>query len=128
MPDSETIAKTCAKYAYEMQADDIAVLDLRGISPIADFFVICTGSSMPHLKAISREVREKTLAEIEEKPRTSDGDARSMWLVIDYVDVVVHIFHEDKRNLYALEDLWGDAPQISLEFLPNHEDSEAVEV
>ena len=118
MPDALTIAKTCAKYADEIQAEDIVILDLRGISTIADYFVICTGTSMPHLKAISREIRDKTLEEIEEKPRSSDGDVRSMWLVIDYVDVVVHVFHEEKRTLYALEDLWGDAPRVELDFLP----------
>ncbi|MEM6915326.1 MAG: ribosome silencing factor [Verrucomicrobiota bacterium] len=116
MPDSLTIAKTCASHAEEMQAEDIIVLDLRGISSLADFFVICTATSLPHLKAVNREIRGKTEDSIGEKPRSSEGDADSMWLVIDYVDVVVHVFHEEKRNLYALEDLWSDAPRIELEF------------
>ncbi len=95
------------------------ILDLRGISTIADYFVICTGTSIPHLKAISREIRDKTAEEIGEKPRSSDGEARSMWMVIDYVDVVVHILHEEARDLYGLEDLWGDAPRVSTDFLPD---------
>lgn len=117
--DGLTIVKTCAKYADEIQAEDIVVLDLRGISTIADYFVICSGTSIPHLKAVSREIREKTAEDIGEKPRSSDGEARSMWMVIDYVDVVVHILHEETRSLYALEDLWGDAPRVDLDFLPD---------
>lgn len=117
MPDSLTIAKTCAKYADDMQAEDIVILDLRGISSIADFFVICTATSVPHLKAVSRDVRAKTQEEIGEKPRSADGDAASLWMVTDYVDVIVHVFHKDKRDLYALEDLWSDAPHLALDFL-----------
>ena len=114
VPDALTIVKTCAKYADEIQAEDIVILDLRGISSIADYFLICNGTSLPHLKAISREIRAKTEEEIGEKPRSADGDAPSQWLVIDYIDVVVHIFHEEKRNLYALEDLWSDAPRVEI--------------
>lgn len=94
------------------------VLDLRGISTLADYFVICTATSLPHLKAVNREIRLRNEEVLEEKPNSSDGDAGSMWLVIDYIDVVVHIFHQEKRDLYALEDLWGDAPRLSLDFLP----------
>lgn len=123
MPDSLTIAKTCAKYANEIQAEDIVILDLRGISTLADFFVVCTATSVPHLKAVSRDVRTKTEEEIGETPRSSEGEASSLWLVIDYVDVVVHIFHQDKRDVYSLEDLWADAPRIDLDFLPEHSTS-----
>lgn len=119
MPDAETIAKTCAKYADEIQAENIVVLNLKGISTIADYFVICNGTSMPHLKAIRRDVRDKTEEEIGEAPRSVEGDAESQWMVIDYVDVIVHIFHEDKREVYSLEDLWSDASRLELDFLPN---------
>lgn len=117
MPDSLTIAKTCAKQADHIQAEDIVVLDLRGISNLADFFVICTATSIPHLKAVSRDIRAKTEEEIGEKPRSTDGDASSLWIVIDYVDVVVHVFHSELRDVYCLEDLWSDAPRIPLDFL-----------
>lgn len=115
LPDALTIAKTCASHADEMQAEDVVILDLQGISTLADYFVICTATSLPHLKAVNREIRGKTEETIGESPRSSEGDADSMWLVIDYVDVVVHIFHEEKRSLYALEDLWSDAPRVELE-------------
>ncbi|MDF1859023.1 MAG: ribosome silencing factor [Verrucomicrobiales bacterium] len=115
MPDALTIAKTCAKYADEIQAEDIEILDLRGLSSLADFFVICTATSLPHLKAVSRDIRHNTEKAIGESPRSSDGEASSMWLVIDYVDVVVHVFHEEKRDLYALEELWSDAPRVEFD-------------
>ena len=121
MPNALTIAETCAKYANEIQAEDIVVLDLRGISSIADFFIICTGTSTPHLKAISRDVRELTGEAIGEQPRSTEGDAESQWLVIDYVDVIVHIFHSDKREVYSLEDLWSDAKRVEFDFLETAE-------
>jgi len=115
--NAQTIAETCAKYADEIGAEDIVVLDLRGISTIADFFVICSGTSAPHLKAIVRDVRHKTTEEIGEIPRSSEGAAESQWMVIDYVNVIVHAFHRNKRNVYCLEDLWSDAPRLELSFL-----------
>ena len=125
MADAQTIAKTCAKYADEIQAENIVTLDLRGISTIADFFVICTGTSIPHLKAILRDVRANTAAEIGEDPRSSEGGAESQWLVIDYVDVIVHIFHTDKRDVYSLENLWSDAPRVEYDFLEQTESAKA---
>jgi ribosome-associated protein len=123
--DAITIAKTCAKYADEIQAENIVVLDLRGISSIADYFVICTATSVPHLKAVNREIRRGTEESISEKPRSGEGDASSLWLIIDYVDVIVHIFHEEKRDLYSLEDLWSDAPRVALDFIVDATASEA---
>lgn len=123
--DAETIAETCARYADEIQAEDIVVLDLRGISTIADFFLICTGTSMPHLRAIRRNITEKVEEEIGEKPRSVDGRADSLWLVLDYVDVVVHIFHKDQRQVYSLEDLWSDAPRMEYDFLTPPETASA---
>ncbi|NNE91520.1 MAG: ribosome silencing factor [Verrucomicrobiales bacterium] len=125
MADTETIIETCAKYAEEIQAEDIVVLDLRGISTIADYFLICTGTSMPHLKAIRRDISEKVEEEIGERPRSVDGKADSLWMVLDYVDVVVHIFHKDTRSVYALEDLWSDAPRVDYDFLTRGETAEA---
>ncbi len=118
MPDSLTIAKTCALHAEGIHAEDIVVLDLRGISNLSDFFVICTATSVPHLKATARDIRHKTEESIGEVPRSTEGDASSLWIVLDYVDVVVHIFHEELRHVYQLEDLWSDAPRIPLDFLP----------
>ncbi len=109
------LAKTAAKYADDKQAEEITVLDLRGISTITDFFVICSGSSKPHLKAIQREIRERLKEEKETTTYSSDGKPESEWVVLDYGDVIVHIFHQTKRDHFALEDLWGDAPRIVLD-------------
>lgn len=125
MPDSITIAKTCAEQANEIQAEDIVVLDLQGISSLANYFVICTATSLPHMKAVAREIREKTEEAIDEKPRSSEGEAASQWMIIDYVDVVVHIFHSEKRDLYSLEDLWSDAPRVELDFLTEPSETES---
>ena len=67
---------------------------------------------MPHLKAIRKEVREQLKVEHEVVQQYSDGKAESLWMVLDYGDVIVHIFHREKRDLYALEDLWSDAPRV----------------
>ena len=117
MPDSLTIATTCAKCADDIKAEDVVVLDLRGISSIADYFVICTATSVPHLKAVNRDIRAKTEDALGEKPRSGEGDPASLWMVIDYVDVIVHIFHSQTRDVYSLEDLWSDAPRVPLDFL-----------
>ncbi len=126
MSDAITIAKTCAKFADEIQAENIMVLDLRGISSIADYFVICTATSVPHLKAVNREIRRGTEEELGEKARSGEGEASSLWIIIDYVDVVVHIFSEEKREQYALENLWSDAPRVKLDFIEEAETSEAA--
>jgi len=112
MTESIDLAKACAQAAYNIQAEDIRVLDLRGISNLTDFLVICSGTSMPHLKAVMRDV-EKEIAEVrEESPHYSEGKADSRWVVLDYIDVMVHIMHEEMRNVYNLEDLWGDGADL----------------
>lgn len=118
-------AKACARFADDLKAEDILIMDLRGLSTIADYFVLCTGSSTPHLKALRRDISEKAAEELGEKPRSVDGDAESQWLVIDFTDVIVHVFHRDKRELYALENLWKDAPRVPLDFLPSPGDAAA---
>jgi len=107
-------ALVCARAAAEMQAEDVEVLDLRGLSSIADFFVICSATSTPHLKAVRREVEEAMRLERGSRPRAADGGAESQWLVVDFGDVIAHIFHRDKRGFYGLESLWADAPRVSL--------------
>ncbi len=110
--EGEELALAVAGYADEMQAENVTVLDLRGISSIADYFVICTGTSTPHLKAIRREVGDKLHAEHDLRPRVTDGSPESQWLILDYVDVLVHIFHTESRDHYSLEELWSDAVTV----------------
>jgi ribosome-associated protein len=110
-PASETIAIAAAHAASDKKAEDIRILDLRDISSFADFFVICTGTSEPHLKAIGSEIREK-LRENLGLTAHADGFPASQWVVLDYGGVIVHVFQRDKRDFYDLESLWRDAPRV----------------
>jgi ribosome-associated protein len=91
------------------------VLDLREISTFTDFFVICSASSEPQLKAIAGEIETRLRQEHGIRAVAMDGFPASQWIVLDYLQVVVHIFHRDKRAFYSLEDLWGDAPRLEWE-------------
>lgn len=99
------------------------MLDLRGISTFTDYFVICSGTSEPHLKAIASEIQQKLKENFETRPAAVDGFPVSQWVIIDYINVLVHIFHSEKRSYYGLEDLWGDAPRLEL---PSETDALAV--
>jgi ribosome-associated protein len=111
---SETLATICANAALEKKAEDIIALDLRGISTFTDFFVICSGTSEPHLKAIASEIESHLRLEHQRRPVAIDGSPMSQWMIADYGDVVVHIFHQAKREFYSLEDLWSDAPRLEI--------------
>ena len=91
------------------------MLDLRGISSFTDFFVLCSGTSEPHLKAISGSITESLREKHGVSVHGTSGIPASQWVVIDYVDVLVHVLHQDKRDFYALDDLWGDAPVLNWE-------------
>ena len=91
------------------------VLDLRGISTFTDFFVICSATSEPHLKAIAGEIETRLREDHGIRAVAIDGFPASQWIVLDYLQVVVHVFHQDKRAFYSLEDLWGDATRIEWE-------------
>lgn len=80
--------------------------------------MIASGNSEPHLKAIAQGVEEALRKELDLRPSRVDGFPMSQWVVMDYGDVLVHLFHEKKRSIYALEDLWGDAPRVPMESLP----------
>lgn len=113
--DIETLARLCAQAAADKKAERIKILDLRGISTFTDLFVVCSGTSDPQLKAISNGIQQTLREEAGVKPHAVDGFPSSHWIVLDYLDVVVHIFHESKRDFYGLEDLWSDAPEIEFE-------------
>lgn len=110
----ENLAILCAEYAANKKAEEIVVIDLRGISSFTDFFVICSGTSEPHLKAIAGEIEDRLRKDHSVRPNGLDGYPMSQWVVVDYGDVLVHIFHHEKRAFYSLEDLWSDAPRLPL--------------
>jgi ribosome-associated protein len=111
---AEQLARLCASIAADKKAENIIAIDLRAISTFTDFFVIASGTSEPHLKAIASEIHDRLKDEHGITPMATDGFPMSQWIVADYTDVVVHIFHQDKRAFYSLEDLWGDAPRLDL--------------
>ena len=94
----------------EKKADDIVVLDLRHVpNSIADFFVICSGTSDTQVSAISESIEEFVLNSDQQDPWHKEGQGNNEWVLLDYVDVVAHVFKNERRSFYALEDLWGDA-------------------
>ena len=110
--DAKKLANLCRKLADNRKAEDIVVLDVRKISSIADYLVIASGTSEPHLRAIAEEIQTKLLEEQGIKPRAVDGSLSGGWLVIDFFDVIVHVMRADARSRYDLEGLWSDAPKV----------------
>jgi ribosome-associated protein len=110
--DSRKFALLCRDLADNRKAENIVILDVRKISSITDYFVICTGTSEPHLRAIVDEIQENLEEKHQLSPRGTDGSINTSWVVLDYFDVIVHVMRSDVRDLYNLEDLWGDAPQV----------------
>lgn len=112
--EGEELALACAKAAGEIQAENIRLFDLRGLSTLTDFMIVCSGTSMPHLRAILREVRSHVEEWTGAKPANAEGKVDSRWVVLDYIDVMVHVMHEELREFYDLETLWGDAKEIEV--------------
>lgn len=108
------LAQRCVQYAQDKKALDPVILDLRKISTIADYLVICAAQSEPQIKAIANGVEKSLKDDFGIHPHAVDGFPTSQWIVIDYGDVMLHIFHEQKRPVYALEDLWSDAPLVPI--------------
>ncbi len=103
------LARTAGRLALEKKGFDVKILKLKALSSVCDYFVIVSGAADAQVKAIAREILDG-LAVIGEKPNFREGLNEGNWILLDYVDVVVHIFYEPTRQFYALEKLWGDAP------------------
>jgi ribosome-associated protein len=111
---AESVVRIAARAALEKNALDVVVLDLQGLSGIADFFLICSARSTTQANTVADAVRA-TLKAHGVRPRHTEGSAESGWLLLDYGDVVVHMFLEDTRSFYGLDRLWGDARLLSVE-------------
>ncbi len=111
---AETTARLAARAALDKNAEDLVILDLQGLSSVADFFVVTSARSTTQAVTIVEAVR-LALKAAGTRPRHQEGSAESGWLLLDYVDVVVHVFLGATRDFYALERLWGDAPLLSVE-------------
>jgi len=112
--DSRQLARRCRDLAENKKAENLVVLDVRKLTSITDYFVITSGSSEPHLRAIVDETMEKLRTEDDLRPRATDGSYRTGWMVLDYTDVIVHIMRGEVRQKYDLEALWSDAPRLKL--------------
>lgn len=108
-----TAVKAVVAAAGDKQADNIVVLDMREVFPITDYFIIMSGSNTRKLKAIARNIEDE-LALTGLKPYIREGTADTAWILLDYIDFVIHIFRTEERDFYQIERLWKDAPVIAL--------------
>lgn len=111
MTESVDFACLAARAASGKQGEEVLVLDVRELITITDYFVIASGASDRQVKTIADEV-VKTLRGEGTKPVRIEGEAASRWILLDFVDFVVHVFHQDERDHYRLERLWVDAPRV----------------
>jgi ribosome-associated protein len=113
---SQDLSNIVAKGMLEKKGFDITILDLRKVkNAIADFFVICSGNVDVHVDAIADSVEEEVYKTTQIDPWQKEGKTNREWILIDYVDVVVHVFKKESREYYGLDELWGDAEVIRLE-------------
>ncbi len=107
-----TLALHIAKIADDFKAEEIRVLDLRGLTSFTDFYVICSGRSDRQVQAIADEIVTR-LKKQDIRPVGMEGHQAGQWILIDYNEVVVHIFHPEARQFYQIEKFWGDAPEVA---------------
>ena len=100
------LLKQILDLAFEKKAVELVAMDVRGLSSVTDFFIICSGDSEPQVKAINVNIRSGTT----QKPHPREGYENLNWVLLDYFDIVVHVFGKDDRDYYNIEKLWADAP------------------
>jgi ribosome-associated protein len=110
-----------ARTAEDNRGADIVVLDMRSITPVFDYFVIATGNSRRQLHAISEEIERVLQDELRDKRMGIEGYDESRWILLDYGNVVIHLFEQETREFYALEDFWGQAERVPLPWHANDE-------
>jgi ribosome-associated protein len=110
---AERKVRRAARAALDRKALDLTVLDVQHVSSVTDYFLVCSGRSATHVKTIAEAIREDLKSD-GVRPLHAEGQAESGWVLLDYGDVLVHVFLEDTRAYYALERLWGDAPALSV--------------
>lgn len=110
--ESRKLAQICHRHADNKKGEDTVVLDVRRLSSVADYFVIVSASSDPHLRAIVEEISVRLKQDEDVRPLSVDGTSAAGWVVLDYFDVIVHVMRTDLRERYDLEGLWNDAPRV----------------
>ena len=114
--DSKQLSEVVAQGMLEKKGVDVIILDLRKVkSAVTDFFVICSGNSDTQVDAITDSVEQEVHKRAGQDPWHKEGKENREWILLDYVDVVVHVFKKDRRQFFALEDLWGDAEVIKVD-------------
>jgi ribosome-associated protein len=113
---SENLARRLAELADSKQAEDIVVLDMRGLVAYTDFLAICTARNERLAKAIVDEVRVRVKQDSGLLPGGVDGGGEAGWTIVDYLDVVLHVFTPEARDRYQLDDLWHEAPRLEIDF------------
>ncbi len=106
------LLKLCEEIAYDRKAENIIRLDLSGLSAVSDYFILCTATSEPHIRAIAERIQRGVLEKLKVKPVHVDGSPESRWVIVDFGNVMIHIMTAESRELYQLEDLWTDAPKV----------------
>jgi ribosome-associated protein len=113
---SEKLSQVIVKGMQEKKGTDIVVMDLRKVkNAVADFFVLCSGNSDKQLDAIADSIDQEVFKALKENPWHTEGKNNKEWMLLDYINVVAHVFKRDRRNYYALENLWGDADITQIE-------------
>ena len=110
--DSKKLALLCRDLADNKKGENIVILDVRKLSSVTDYFVVASGNSQPHLRAIVEEISSQLRDVHELRPARSEGTKNGTWVVMDYFDVIVHVMHTETRQRYDLEGLWGDAKPL----------------
>ena len=113
--NSLALAQRAAQIALDNKAQDVVVLDLRGITDMTDFFVIASGTSDTHVRSLGNSVLEDMKRESGQMAHHVEGLSQGRWVLLDYVDVVVHIFHPTLRSFYQIERLWADAETVPVQ-------------
>jgi ribosome-associated protein len=113
---SEQLSDIIVKGMQEKKATDIVVMDLRKVkNAVADFFVVCSGNSEKQIDAIADSIDAEVFKALKENPWHIEGKNNKEWMLLDYIDVVAHVFRKDRREFYALERLWGDADILEID-------------
>jgi ribosome-associated protein len=114
--NSEKLCEVIIDGIQDNKGEDIVLLDLREVdNAVTEFFIVCTGTSSTQIDGIAQAVVRKTRKELKDRPWHQEGKGNNEWVLLDYVSVVVHIFSEEKRNFYEIEDLWADAERRQVE-------------
>ena len=111
----EQLAETIAGHALDKKAVDVIELDVRGVVGYTDFFLVCSGNTARQTKAIHDAIHQTLKDEHDLLPRRVEGLREARWILMDYLDVVVHIFTPDARDFYRLEQLWGEVPSRAMD-------------